>query len=472
MSADELFAKAAIRKVLQDYCRAVDRIDRPLGLSVFHPGATVDFVGIFTGTGEGWIDTVLPAHLNYAGTSHQVTNLTVAFEGDSARSETYVTARIRSYPDEAGRRVDMVVAGRYLDRWSKRDGRWAIDHRHYVNDVHSEHEVVGGMEETAARRDRDDPLYAFLGSAGASGDGGLEALLAEQAIREVLQNYGRGLDRVDRALTRSVFHPGATVDFVGIWAGEADEWVDVVSDAHLGYCSLSHQITNVTVALDGDTAASEGYVTARVRSYPEESGRRVDMVVSGRYLDRWSRRDGVWAIDHRMFASDIHSLYEVVDGLDEPTGRRDPEDAGYALLGADPRPAPSTTAEELLAKQAIRDVLQNYCRAIDRYDRELARTLWHPGAMVDYVGILEGTAEEFMEWIWKTHADFDATSHQITNVTVALDGDAAASEASVTVRVRRKDEAGRPVDLWASGRYLDRWSLRDGTWAIDSRIYV
>jgi SnoaL-like domain len=452
----DLLARQSIRTALQDYCRGVDRIDRELALSAFGPGATVDFVDIFTGTAEEWIDTVLPAHLTFDSTSHQVTNTTAVFSGDGAASEAYVTARIRT-----PRGVDMAVAGRYLDRWSCRDGRWTIDHRQYVNDVHSEHEVVVGMDETVARRDRDDPSYALFAA------GGNPPLLDEQAIREVLQDYCRGVDRVDPALIRSCFHPGATIDFPGIWAGPADEWADVACQGHLAYASQAHQLTNVTVAVDGDTAASEGYVLARVRSYPDESGRRVDMVISGRYLDRLSKRYGRWAIDHRTFASDMHSVYEVVDGL-EPSGRRDPSDAGYALLGADPRPATSATAEELRDKQAIRDVLQNYCRAIDRFDRDLARTLWSAGATVDYIGTFQGTGEGFMDWIWETHPGFDATSHQITNVTVALKGDKAASEGAVTVRVRRQD--GR--DLWASGRYLDRWSRRDGVWAIDERVYV
>ena len=166
MSVDEaveqLLAKEAIREVLVNYCRAVDRIDRPLALSVFHPGAAVDFVGIFEGTAEEWVTTVLEAHLGYSAHSHQITNVTVAVEGDTAASETYVTAKVRSYPDETGRRVDLAVAGRYLDRWSKRDDVWGIDHRLYVNDVHSEYEVVGGMDETAARRDSGDPSYALL----------------------------------------------------------------------------------------------------------------------------------------------------------------------------------------------------------------------------------------------------------------------------------------------------------------------
>jgi hypothetical protein len=125
--------------------------------------------------------------------------------------------------------------------------------------------------------------------------------------------------------------------------------------------------------------------------------------------------------------------------------------------------------EDLLAEREIRRALVDYCRAIDRFDRELARTVWHPGATVDYVGIFEGAAEAFMEWIWETHVDFEAHSHQITNLTVSIDGDRASSEAYVTVRLRLAD---RRADVVSSARYLDRWSRRNGLWAIDQRVFV
>jgi hypothetical protein len=59
----------------------------------------------------------------------------------------------------------MVVAGRYLDRWSQRDGVWGIDHRIYHNDVHSEYEVIGGMG-TNSSRDKGDSAYKLFASIG------------------------------------------------------------------------------------------------------------------------------------------------------------------------------------------------------------------------------------------------------------------------------------------------------------------
>ena len=90
-----------------------------------------------------------------------------------------------------------------------------------------------------------------------------------------------------------------------------------------------------------------------------------------------------------------------------------------------------STLQSLLDRDAIRDVLSRYCRGLDRMDRPLADTVWHPGGTALYDGIFEGTGAGFLDWVWEAHANMDRHSHQITNVLVELDGDRATSEAYV-----------------------------------------
>ena len=56
------------------------------------------------------------------------------------------------------------------------------------------------------------------------------------------------------------------------------------------------------------------------------------------------------------------------------------------------RPATETDVATLLSKQAIRENMQNYCRGIDRLDRELFTSVFHPDATVDYEGMVQCTA--------------------------------------------------------------------------------
>ena len=130
--------------------------------------------------------------------------------------------------------------------------------------------------------------------------------------------------------------------------------------------------------------------------------------------------------------------------------------------------------DELAAKQAITETLFRYCRSLDRMDVPLYATVFAPGAALNYGDYFSGTAEEFRDWVWAAHEGMQAHSHQITNVLVELDpaGDAAVSEAYVTVCLRTRPAGGVVTDIVDRGRYLDRWARgKDGAWRIARRAY-
>ena len=51
------------------------------------------------------------------------------------------------------------------------------------------------------------------------------------------------------------------------------------------------------------------------------------------------------------------------------------------------------------AKLAITEVLYRYCRALDRMDRDLADTIWHPGGTADYGPTFQGPAAGLLDAI-------------------------------------------------------------------------
>lgn len=165
-------------------------------------------------------------------------------------------------------------------------------------------------------------------------DESLDTLLAERAIRRVIQNYCRGIDRLDRELLASSFHPHARVVIEGWFEGLVPELVDFVIDAHIGFQATSHHVTSVTAELRGDHAVSEAYVHASLRPAPED-GAWSELVYRGRYLDRLTKRAGCWAIDHRLLVCDLFSRY-AVDPLDvradDPGARRAGTDASRPLF--------------------------------------------------------------------------------------------------------------------------------------------
>jgi hypothetical protein len=158
-----LRAKQAITEQLHNYCRSMDRIDNALGKAVWHPDGTADFGALYRGSGAGWIKHVSVVHATTCLThSHMVGNISIKLAGATASSECYVHAVLQSSVD--GRRIQRDIRGRYLDRWSKREGRWAIDHRQLVIDLSASSEVTGDalMFHPWGTRDKSDPSYAYL----------------------------------------------------------------------------------------------------------------------------------------------------------------------------------------------------------------------------------------------------------------------------------------------------------------------
>jgi ketosteroid isomerase-like protein len=162
----------------------------------------------------------------------------------------------------------------------------------------------------------------------------LDELIAKQAVAEGLYRYCRSLDRMDRDLYATVFEPGAVLDYGEHFSGTAEEFCDWVWIAHAGMQVHSHQIANILtqVAADGTHAVSEAYVTVCLRTNADASGRSVDIVDRGRYLDRWRRTDaGEWRIASRRFRSDVQ---QVLDTAMAPpvTAVRDRSDLSFDLF--------------------------------------------------------------------------------------------------------------------------------------------
>jgi hypothetical protein len=128
-----------------------------------------------------------------------------------------------------------------------------------------------------------------------------------------------------------------------------------------------------------------------------------------------------------------------------------------------------TMVRELYDKQAIRECLNTYCRAVDRLDRELLLSVYHEDAIDDH-GVFVGSREEFADWALALHARAQtSTQHIITNHVCELDGDVAHTE---TYWLFASMNAQGPALTLGGGRYIDRFERRGGRWAIALRKCV
>ena len=160
-TVEALASRQQITELIYRYCRSVDRLDVPLGHSIWHEDAIADYgADVYQGNGPGVIDHICAQHLHTLHHSHQVSNILIELNGDRAASESYVTASLRVR--RAAKLMQMTVWSRYIDRWSRRDGRWGLDHRLTVRDFDEVREVVPMKEHDVGRRDRSDPSYGVF----------------------------------------------------------------------------------------------------------------------------------------------------------------------------------------------------------------------------------------------------------------------------------------------------------------------
>ncbi len=161
-SRDPVADRQAITDALHLYARAVDRLDVPLGHALWHADGTADYGDYYQGSGSGVVDRICADHSGLLAHCHQMTNMVIALDGDRAGSETYCIAALRMQRPDG--QMQMSVWTRYVDRWSWRDGRWAMDHRIALREFDEIRPIqplsAGGM----GRRDRGDPSYAVLGN--------------------------------------------------------------------------------------------------------------------------------------------------------------------------------------------------------------------------------------------------------------------------------------------------------------------
>ncbi len=122
----------------------------------------------------------------------------------------------------------------------------------------------------------------------------LEQMLDREEILECVHRVSRGVDRFDREMFVSQYHPDAVID-AGAFVADPATVYDGGHELHEhGQFSTMHYILNHICELDGDVAHTETY-------YFYEGHNRDDTnwMAGGRYVDRFERRDGKWKIAFR-----------------------------------------------------------------------------------------------------------------------------------------------------------------------------
>jgi hypothetical protein len=135
----------------------------------------------------------------------------------------------------------------------------------------------------------------------------IDELLAKQEIADAMARYARGIDRRDEELVRSAYHEDS-VDEHG-WGFTGPGWGLAAATRLDGtgfpvdWLTTTHFLGQSHVEVDGDEAASETYFISYTR-VKDEQDTPWDVVIAGRYVDRWERREDGFKVSHRKVVYD------------------------------------------------------------------------------------------------------------------------------------------------------------------------
>lgn len=129
--------------------------------------------------------------------------------------------------------------------------------------------------------------------------------------------------------------------------------------------------------------------------------------------------------------------------------------------------------QNLIDKDAIRELVLLYSRAIDRKDIALLRDLYTDDATDQHGDSFEGTADEFCEFIGEVMADMQYFGHHACNHLISVEGDEGCGEVYALAYhiVPDPENSGARLEFLILVRYFDTYRrCADGKWRFSSRV--
>lgn len=164
---EEFADREAIRDCLFRYARGVDRCDEEMLRSAYWEDAVDDHLE-FSGTREEFIAYALPGLRTMDQRQHIIANVLIRLHGADADVESYFYGYQRIKGADGTPR-DYVGAGRYLDRFERRDDEWRIAKRLVMTDWFREYDDSAdwakgfvGLRIEPGLQHPDDPSYRLL----------------------------------------------------------------------------------------------------------------------------------------------------------------------------------------------------------------------------------------------------------------------------------------------------------------------
>ncbi len=125
----------------------------------------------------------------------------------------------------------------------------------------------------------------------------------------------------------------------------------------------------------------------------------------------------------------------------------------------------------MLARDELQQLVNAYCRAVDRADYAALRDLYHPDATDAHGSFSSGGVEQFIAQLRAAEPYLRVSQHNITTTNFEIDGDAARGEIYCLV-FHTFAGPEHDIDVVIGGRYLDWYTQHEGRWKFMQRTIV
>ena len=129
------------------------------------------------------------------------------------------------------------------------------------------------------------------------------------------------------------------------------------------------------------------------------------------------------------------------------------------------------SVRRLLDRSSLEELARTYMRGLDRRDPALLRSVFHPDATTHY-GAFTGSPDAFVDYALAALSTHEINQHLIGQVNLWFDTDVLAHGEVYFTAFHRLGLKGQRTDMTISGRYVDRYELRDGHWHISHRTEI
>jgi ketosteroid isomerase-like protein len=129
--------------------------------------------------------------------------------------------------------------------------------------------------------------------------------------------------------------------------------------------------------------------------------------------------------------------------------------------------------QQLIDREAIRDLVLCYSRAIDRKDIELLRDLYTEDATDSHGDSFDGSAADFCQFIEASAPHMQYSGHHACNHMISTEGDEGNGEVYALCYHYIPDQAnpGKWLEDFMCVRYIDNYRrCRDGKWRFSKRV--